>query len=109
MVMAINLIAGKWAIPVLWNLLLVEGPLRFTEIRRRLPPVTQKELTKQLRLFEEQGLVLRKVHPAVSLHVEYEATPLGRSLLGALETLRAWMIEHADEVQHPSQMSRACS
>ena len=66
MVMAINLVAGKWAVPILWHLLLAGKPLRFTEIRRLVPPVTQKELTKQLRLFEEQGLAMRKVHPAAA-------------------------------------------
>lgn len=99
MAMAVNLIAGKWAIPVLWHLLRAEEPLRFTEIRRRVPPITQKELTKQLRLFEEQGLVIRKPQPTVSPHVEYEVTSLGRSLYGVLDTLKLWMIEHADEVQ----------
>jgi len=109
MVMAINLVAGKWAVPILWHLLLAGKPLRFTEIRRLVPPVTQKELTKQLRLFEEQGLTMRKVHPAASLHVEYEATPLGRSLYGALETLRLWMVEHADEMRQMKRMPQACS
>jgi DNA-binding HxlR family transcriptional regulator len=69
---------GKWKGVILFHLL--GGTLRFNELRRKAPLVTQRMLTKQLRELEEAGLISRTIHPVVPPHVDYALTPLGRSL-----------------------------
>ena len=49
----VNLISGKWAIPILYRLIVINTPVRFGDLLRAAAPITQKELTKQLRLFEQ--------------------------------------------------------
>lgn len=87
----VNLVAGKWAIPILYRLITTDDPVRFRELLRRASPVTQKELTKGLRLLERRGLVTREVFAEVPARVEYTATPAARELIGALEGIVVWM------------------
>jgi DNA-binding HxlR family transcriptional regulator len=91
MVDFVNLISGKWAIPILYRLILIGTAVRFSELQRAVAPITQKELTKQLRLFEARGLVRRKVYAEMPPRVEYEVTTLGRSLRPTLDALAEWM------------------
>ena len=65
-----RLVSGKWKILILWYL--SGGSLRFSEIKRKLPDVTQKMLTNQLRSLEEDGLVHREVFPVVPPKVELQ-------------------------------------
>jgi len=91
MVAFVNLIAGKWAIPILYRLILIDAPIRFSDLQRAATPITQKELTRQLRLFERRNLVRRTVYPEVPPRVEYQITKLGKSLRPTLDSLAAWM------------------
>jgi DNA-binding HxlR family transcriptional regulator len=84
----LSLIGGKWKGVVLWHLL--EGTLRFNEIRRRLPDVTQRMLTNQLRELEADGFIVRKVYPQVPPKVEYSLSERGRSLEPVLLALKSW-------------------
>lgn len=59
----VSLISGKWAIPIIYRLIMLNTPVRFGELLRAAAPITQKELTKQLRLFEQRGLVSRTIFP----------------------------------------------
>jgi DNA-binding HxlR family transcriptional regulator len=90
-------IADKWSMMVLTTL--DEGPLRFNAIKRRLEGVTQKALTQCLRRLERNGLVSRRVIPASPVAVEYEITPLGRTLQPPFRTLYAWTREHMPAVE----------
>src|SRR6185437_14081750 len=76
MVDFVNLVAGKWAIPILYRLILIDSPVRFSELQRAVAPIAQKELTRQLRQFEQRGLVTRQVFPEVPPRVEYQITSL---------------------------------
>jgi DNA-binding HxlR family transcriptional regulator len=85
-----------------WSLLVVEllgrGSRRFTELRRTIDGISQRMLTLTLRQLERDGLVRRTVHPVVPPRVDYELTPLGVSMLGAIEPLVAWTRAHRDEI-----------
>ena len=94
MVQFVELIAGKWAIPILYRLIVTAAPIRFGELQRAIVPITQKELTRQLRAFEKRGLVNRKVYAQVPPRVEYEITPLGKTLQPTLDSLAQWMRAH---------------
>jgi DNA-binding HxlR family transcriptional regulator len=84
----ISLIDGKWKCVILFHLL--GETLRFNELRRRVPEVTQRMLTNQLRELEADGLIVRKVYPQVPPKVEYSISPLGRSLEPVLLGLKDW-------------------
>ncbi|WP_205669137.1 winged helix-turn-helix transcriptional regulator [Amycolatopsis suaedae] len=89
---ALELIDGKWKVSLLW--VLGTGPVRFGELRRALPGITEKVLASHLRELEADGLVHRAAYDEVPPRVEYSLTPLGRSLNQALEPLGAWGREH---------------
>ncbi|WP_238340162.1 winged helix-turn-helix transcriptional regulator [Citrobacter sp. NCU1] len=95
MVSFVNLIAGKWAIPILYRLIVIGEPVRFSELQRAIKPITQKELTRQLRQFEARGLVNRNVFAEVPPRVEYQITELGKSLRPTLDSLAEWMTANA--------------
>ena len=98
MVQFVELIAGKWAIPILYRLIVTAAPIRFGELQRAIAPITQKELTRQLRAFEQRGLVHRKIYAEVPPRVEYEITSLGQTLKPTLDSLAQWMREHHREL-----------
>ena len=71
---AMELVAHKWTIHILFALHEAGGPVRFRELQRRVAPITQKELTKRLRDLERSGLVGRRVYAEVPPRVEYRLT-----------------------------------
>ncbi|WNG48375.1 helix-turn-helix transcriptional regulator [Archangium minus] len=87
-----------------WTLLIVaalgeEPKLRFSGLRERIERVSHKMLAQTLRQLERDGLVMRTVHPVVPPHVEYQLTPLGRSLLVTVTEFCAWTRRHMAEVE----------
>ncbi|MFI2712913.1 winged helix-turn-helix transcriptional regulator [Micromonospora sp. NPDC018662] len=72
------------------------GPRRFSELRVPLRRVTPKVLTQSLRALERDGLVRRTVHAGRAAHVEYELTPVGRSMLEPIAVACAWTERHWD-------------
>jgi DNA-binding HxlR family transcriptional regulator len=88
----LNVIAGRWKILILWWL--QEGEMRFSELRRRVPSITQKMLTQQLRQMEEEGLVYREIFAQVPPKVIYSLTERGQSLRPVLRSLYDWSRDH---------------
>lgn len=83
-----SIISGKWKILILWYL--SNKSLRFSELKRKLPDVTQKMLTNQLRSLEEDGLILRKVYPVVPPKVEYSLSDIGKAMTPILESMYSY-------------------
>ncbi|MBB5415220.1 winged helix-turn-helix transcriptional regulator [Paraburkholderia atlantica] len=94
----VNVVSGKWAIPILYRLIVTDGPIRFRELQRAARPITQKELTKQLRLLEARGLVIRTVYAEVPPRVEYAVTPVARKLIFSLEGIADWMRRYGPQL-----------
>jgi DNA-binding HxlR family transcriptional regulator len=88
----LNVIAGRWKILILWWL--QDGELRFGELRRRIPTITQKMLTQQLRQMEEEDLLHREVFAQVPPKVIYRLTERGQSLRPVLRSLYDWSRDH---------------
>lgn len=104
----LDLIANKWAVPIILSLARAKGePLRFSELSRAIPLITQKELTKQLRALEAAGLVGRRVHAAVPPKVEYWLTDLGRSLRPVLDELGKWAAQNGPRLRAPREREAA--
>jgi DNA-binding HxlR family transcriptional regulator len=86
----------KWSAMVISCL--EQGPRRFSEIRVPLRTVTPKVLTETLRALERDGMITRTHYPEIPPRVEYELTPLGRSLLEPLAAARAWCDKYLPEL-----------
>ena len=94
----IGRVADKWTLLVLEELEENEV-LRFTQISRRIPAVSQKMLTQTLRQMERDGLVQRKVYPVVPPKVEYRLTGLGHGLSESFCGVWRWVEENLEAVE----------
>src|ERR1700752_3523444 len=92
----LDLIDGKWKGVILFHL--QDGTQRFGELRRRMPGITQRMLSKQLRALEDDKLVIRKVYAEVPPRVEYTLSEIGESLRPVIKKLRAWGDAHRERL-----------
>lgn len=95
-------VSDKWSMLVLISL--EDGPVRFNAIKRRLEGVTQKALTQCLRRLERNGLLSRHVIPVSPIAVQYEITPLGRTLLQPFKVMHDWTLTKLSEVEEARQV-----
>ena len=89
-------IGGKWKAVVLWYL--KSGTLRFSEIKKRIPDITEKMLSIQLKTLEQDGLIERKVYGVKPpVRVEYSLTEVGKSLSETLNAIAKWGRNYAEK------------
>ncbi|KUN09415.1 HxlR family transcriptional regulator [Streptomyces yokosukanensis] len=81
------------------------GELRFAELRRRIPGISQKMLSATLQSLVRDGLVARRVESTVPPAVHYRLTELGLSLEGPLSALRVWAETHMPEIGRNNQLA----
>jgi DNA-binding HxlR family transcriptional regulator len=86
---ALQMIEGRWKMVILFHLF-DRGTLRFSELERAIPKVSQKMLIQQLRELERDEIVARKVYPEVPPKVEYRLTEWGKAICPALDALLEW-------------------
>lgn len=101
-------IGTKWTSMVV-KVLAESGPgeLRFAELRRRIPGISQKMLSVTLQSLVRDGLVMRRVEPTVPPAVHYQLTALGRSLEEPLAALRGWAETHMPEISRSNRLAEA--
>jgi len=90
---ALGILVGKWK-PIILLTLLQEGTKRFSDLKRSVPGITQKMLTKQLRELEEEDIITRNVYPQVPPKVEYSISEYGKSLEPILVAMHEWGTAH---------------
>ncbi|WP_425106716.1 winged helix-turn-helix transcriptional regulator [Ancylobacter sp.] len=86
-------------------LILREGTMRFSELRRAATGVSEKMLAQTLRRLEEDGFVERRSFPVVPPHVEYSLTPMGQELAEHLGTLTGWIESNVPRILQHRQMA----
>ena len=86
---AFRMLEGRWKMVIIFHLF-DRGTLRFSELERAIPGVSQKMLIQQLRDLERDGVVKRAVHPQVPPKVEYSLTKWGQAMCPALDMLLEW-------------------
>ncbi|WP_183355993.1 winged helix-turn-helix transcriptional regulator [Geomonas silvestris] len=119
---ALKVLEGRWKLLIIMNLF-ANSTMRFSELERSIPGITQKMLIQQLRALETDGIVKRTAYPQVPPKVDYALTEEGRELCPALDALLVWAarrnqqseyghylakyhhLESADEIDAPRQAS----
>lgn len=86
---ALAVVEGRWKLVILFQLF-GGKVLRFSELERAIPGISQKMLAQQLRQLEKDGVVARTIHPEVPPRVEYYLTEWGQALCPALDSLLIW-------------------
>lgn len=87
-----KIVSGKWNMLIIY--LLSKETIRFGELHRRLPDMTQSTLSKQLKSLEEHGIINRKVFNQIPPKVEYSLTEIGEKFLPVLDALDTWSKEY---------------
>jgi len=93
---ALRLLEGRWKMIILFHLF-DKGVLRFSELEKAIPAVSQKMLIQQLRDLERDGIVARTVYPQVPPKVEYDLTEWGKAMCPALDALLEWAAQRPQD------------
>ena len=87
--LTMGVIGGKWKTVILYHL--IESKLRYNELRKEIPMVTERTLSLQLKKLEEDGIINRKVYTSKPpLKVEYSLTDFGKTLIPLLKSIAEW-------------------
>ena len=89
-------VTSRWGVLVLVALL--EGTLRFSELRRKVDGVSEKMLAQTLQALESDGFLVREVFPVIPPRVDYSLTPLGREVAQHVERLANWIEDNMPRV-----------
>jgi len=100
-------VTSRWGVLVL--VALQEGTLRFSELRRKVPGVSEKMLAQTLQALEQDGFVLRVVHPVIPPHVDYSLTPLGEEVSEHVGALTDWIGENLGRILDARAQASATS
>lgn len=88
--------SDKWSLLVLCTL--SDKTMRYGEIKKAIPDISQKMLTNALKNLEEYHLIKRKAYAEIPPRVEYSITDMGKSLMPAVQIMINWAQEHFDEI-----------
>lgn len=91
-----GIIGGKWKTVILYHL--IDGTLRYNELRKEMPTVTERTLSLQLKTLEEDGIVKRRVYTSKPpLKVEYSLTDFGKTLIPLIKSIADWGVFALEE------------
>lgn len=91
--LTLDVVGGKWK-PIILYYLGTSDFLRFSDLKRLIPSINERMLTRQLRELESENLIIRKSYNVVPPRVEYSLTDIGKELLPILEDLKNWGVKY---------------
>lgn len=87
--LTMGIIGGKWKTVIIYHL--IDKKLRYNELRKEMPTVTERTLSLQLKTLEEDGIIKRKVYTSKPpLKVEYSLTDFGKTLIPLIQSIADW-------------------
>ncbi|AXY73561.1 transcriptional regulator [Paraflavitalea soli] len=92
MIYAVDMLGGRWKLLILYKL--EARTLRFSELKKRIPNITDRMLTLHLQELEKNGLVLRNAYAEVPPRVEYQLTESAKQLIPVWKQLEEWGLQH---------------
>ena len=95
-----RVIGGKWKARLVWALMREEA-LRFSDLRRSCPPISDRILSKELKELEAFGLISRQEYPVVPPHTEYRLTDLGKTLQPIMGAMADWGVAQRANILDP--------
>ncbi|WP_308992748.1 helix-turn-helix domain-containing protein [Mariniflexile litorale] len=94
--LTMGIIGGKWKTVILFHL--IDGTLRYNELRKEMPSVTERTLSLQLKTLEEDGIIKRKVYTSKPpLKVAYSLTDFGKTLIPIVKSIADWGVMVVEE------------
>ncbi len=93
----LNKIGGRWK-PLILYQLSEQGILRYSELKKALPSITEKMLAQHLRELEQDKLIIRNVLPVIPPHVEYSLSKSGKAIQPVLSAMASWGLKHRDNL-----------
>lgn len=91
-------ITGKWKLIILSHIIKNKN-MRFSDLMKAIPKITQKMLSKNLKELEDDDLINRKTYDTIPQKVEYSLTEHGKELIPIIDSLHEWGIEHRKHIQ----------
>ena len=95
--LTLDIVGGKWK-PIILYYISINKVARHSELKRFIPSINERMLTRQLRELEEDKLINRKVYPVVPPKVEYTLTEHGETLIPILESLVKWGTSYVNSI-----------
>jgi DNA-binding HxlR family transcriptional regulator len=92
-----QILGGKWKARILWALVRNQ-PLRFSDIRRACPPISDRILSNELRKLEQCGLISRLAYPVIPPKTEYSLTALGQTVRPVMSAMADWGLAHRSKI-----------
>ena len=87
-------VGDKWSLLLMHQMMQQQEPMRFTDLKKAIPDISQKVLTSTLRNLEADGFLVRKVYAEVPPHTEYSLTPRAHSFMAACRPMVEWAINN---------------
>ena len=94
----LDTLTGKWKLVILLHIV-KNGTMRFSDLMKAIPKITQKMLTKSLREMEDDDLIKRTSYPTIPPKVEYSLTEHGEELIPIIDSLHEWGIRHKEHIR----------
>ena len=91
-------LGDKWSLPIMHELGKHNNPIRFSELQKSIPDISQKMLSATLRNLTADGLLSKKIYPEVPPRTEYSLTARGHSFMAACQPMLQWSVDHFADI-----------